>query len=271
LERQIVTVPGDEVVFPSGGKLRADHRPLYVRAEEALRVLLTSGAYQPGVQLPTEPELAQHLGISRSTLREAMRTFEERGWITRRQGVGTFVSHFSPATPLIDSGLEVLESIDQLAHRIGLKSEMGEAVIEERLATAAELAGLGLNAGAYLLSVARSVLVDSHPIAYLQDALPLEFLRKVELGEGFTGSVLDLLLKRGYPPLAYSHTRLAAAAAGAALARRLRIARCAPLLKLEAQLYSQENRVVDYSISYFVPGYFNFHVVRRIARYSEPR
>jgi len=266
-----VTVPGDEVAFPAGARLRADHRPLYVRAEEALRTLFASGAYPPGVQLPAEPELAQKLGISRSTLREAMRTFEERGWITRRQGVGTFVSHISPATPVIDSGLEVLESIDQLAHRIGLETEMGEALIEERPATPEELANLGLDAGAHLLSVARSVLMGSHPIAYLQDALPLDFLRKAELVDAFTGSVLDFLLRRGHPPLAYSHTRLAAVAAGPAMSRRLRIARNAPLLMLEAQLYSQDNRVVDYSISHFVPGYFNFHVVRRIAGHGESR
>jgi GntR family transcriptional regulator len=36
-------------------------------------------------------------------------------------------------------------------------------------------------------------------------------------------------------------------------------------LRLEAQLIAQDGQVVDYSNSYFVPGYFRFHVVRRIA------
>ena len=73
-------------------KLKLDHRPLYIRAVEVLRELLENGTYPPGSQLPPEPDLAQQLGISRSTLREAMRTFEERGRITRRRGIGTFVS-----------------------------------------------------------------------------------------------------------------------------------------------------------------------------------
>ena len=44
-----------------------------------------------GQKLQSEPELAASLGVSRATLREAMRSFEGQGLIRRRQGVGTFV------------------------------------------------------------------------------------------------------------------------------------------------------------------------------------
>lgn len=264
-----MTLTKTELTLPALGRVRADSRPLYVQAEEALRQLLESDQYPPGMQLPTEPELAQQLGISRSTLREAMRAFEERGWISRRQGVGTFVKQRPTHPPTIESGLEVLESIDQIARRIGLQARMGQALVEERPATAAELAGLGLQADGMVLSVARAILVEAQPVAYLQDSLPLTYLRQADLAEGFSGSVLDFLLQRGHPRLAYSYTRLAATAADAGLARLLRVARGAPLLKMEAQLYSQEDRIVDYSISYFVPGTIDFHVVRRIAHHVE--
>ena len=49
------------------------------------------------------------------------------------------------------------------------------------------------------------------------------------------------------------------------LAHALRIQRGAPLMKLVAQLFAADGQIVDYSISHFVPGYFRFHVVRRIA------
>ena len=62
-------------------------------------------------RLPSEPELARRMGVSRATLREAMRSFEGQGMIRRRQGVGTFVIG---KVPVLDSGLEVLESIETI-------------------------------------------------------------------------------------------------------------------------------------------------------------
>ncbi|MEJ5226054.1 MAG: GntR family transcriptional regulator, partial [Anaerolineales bacterium] len=70
----------------------------------------------PGTRLPSEPELAKKLGVSRATLREAMRAFETQGLIRRRQGAGTFVVG---QPPVIESGLEVLESMLTLARRSG--------------------------------------------------------------------------------------------------------------------------------------------------------
>ena len=80
----------------------------------------------------------------------------------------------------------------------------------------------------------------------------------------FHGSVLDIFLKRGQPMLTYSFTGLAAVAVDRKLARHLEIPPKTPMLKLEARLFTQENTAVDYSISYFVPDFFDFHVIRRI-------
>src|SRR5512145_2511234 len=70
-----------------------------------------------GSRLISEPELAKQLGVSRATLREAMRAFETQGLIRRRQGAGTFVVG---KVPVMDSGLEVLESVETMAHRMSL-------------------------------------------------------------------------------------------------------------------------------------------------------
>ena len=51
------------------------------------------------------------------------------------------------------------------------------------------------------------------------------------------------------------------------IARKLRIGKCEPLHKLVAQLHTREGRVIDYSTSYFVPGYFHFHVNRRVVNH----
>src|SRR5574341_1747140 len=81
-----------------------------------------------GDRLPSEPELAKKLGVSRATLREAMRTFETQGLIRRRQGSGTFVVGRMPP---IESGLEVLESLNTIARRIDLAVTTTGPVIEQ--------------------------------------------------------------------------------------------------------------------------------------------
>jgi len=80
-----------------------------------------------GQRLPSEPELAKQLGVSRATLREAMRSFESQGLIRRRQGSGTFVVG---KMQVLDSGLEVLESLETLAKRLGLEVSVSDLSID---------------------------------------------------------------------------------------------------------------------------------------------
>src|SRR5512138_2200075 len=107
-----------------------------------------------GSRLMSEPELAKQLGVSRATLREAMRSFETQGLIRRRQGSGTFVVGKVQA---LDSGLEVLESLDSIAKRMGLEMSVSDLNIETVTADA-ELAGLlNVPAGTKLTRVRRVV------------------------------------------------------------------------------------------------------------------
>jgi GntR family transcriptional regulator len=212
-------------------------------------------------RLPSEPELARRMGVSRATLREAMRAFEGQGLIRRRQGVGTFVV---AQVPVIDSGLEVLESIEAIAQRISMPVSMGELQVKQVPADAEQAEALNIPLGTLVTDVTRVIYTDSRPIAFLEDVLPADILSIAEVESGFTGSVLDLLLRRGDPKLSQSRTDIRAIGAIQKVARALQIQRDAVLLLFVAKLYSDDGRVVDYSFSDFLPGYFHFHVVRKV-------
>ncbi|HMV30431.1 MAG TPA: UTRA domain-containing protein, partial [Anaerolineales bacterium] len=79
----------------------------------------------------------------------------------------------------------------------------------------------------------------------------------------FHGSVLDFLLNRG-DLLASSRANVSAIGATADVAKPLEIQRGDVLLHFNSQLFDSEGKVVDYSLSYFIPGYFRFHIVRRV-------
>ncbi len=231
----------------------------FKRLQGDLAILI--GKTQPGGKLSSEPELARQLGVSRATLREAMRAFEEQGLIRRRQGVGTFVVRNQQ---IIESGVEILESIESIAARMGLQVSMGMLNIENLDADTEQAKLFSKSVGTPLVRLTRVINAEERPVAYLVDMLPVEILPANGLKEGFTGSVLDWLLKRGTPQLDHSKTEIQAVAAPSDIARALQIQRGDVLLKFVAKLYSAGGDLVDHSSSFFLPGYFRFHVVRRV-------
>jgi GntR family transcriptional regulator len=213
-----------------------------------------------GSRLISEPELAKQLGVSRATLREAMRTFETQGLIRRRQGSGTFVVG---KAPVMDAGLEVLESLETMARRMNLVITISDLNMEQLDADEEYAVKLGVVQGACLTRVRRVIRADTRPVAYLIDTLPEDVLRLQDLPQDFTGSVLDFLLERG-DRLQVSRAAISATNATAEVAKALEIQRGDVLLRFASQLYTAEGKMVDYSTSYFIPGYFNFHVNRRV-------
>ena len=230
----------------------------FQRLQEDLAKLI--GSTPPGQRLLNEPELAKQMGVSRATLREAMRTFETQGIIRRRQGSGTYVVG---KVPVIDAGLEILESLDTMASRMNLAITVSDLQIEQAEADAETANGLGVALGTPLTRIRRVMRADGRPAAYLIDTVPESVLRPQALPDSFHGSVLDFLVDCGHK-LSSSRAVITATNAPADVAKPLEIQRDDVLLVFVSQLYDSKGTVLDYSTSYFIPGYFHFHVNRRV-------
>lgn len=66
-------------------------RRLYQQIADRVRLLIQSGDYRDGSRLPPERELAQQLGVSRPSLREALIALEIEGSVEIRMGSGVYV------------------------------------------------------------------------------------------------------------------------------------------------------------------------------------
>jgi DNA-binding GntR family transcriptional regulator len=251
---------------PESAALRREpRRSLVDVAEQALRSWLATGRHRPGERLPPEQELSAHLGISRGTLRTALRRLEESGEIVRRQGSGTYVGRV--ASTSLDEGLEKLVSYSELARRRGVRLEVGQLEIEEsRLGPeAAEL--FGLDADTPAVTVTRVMLVDGQPGAWMRDAVhpdvelpPRARLRaSLERGE----MVLDVLLKEGVP-VAYTRAHISARV----LTRRDRVGRALDVsetvaaLEIDHVTCTAEGNPVEHSTDIFLPRSLDLHVMR---------
>ncbi len=213
-----------------------------------------------GDRLPSEPKLAEQLGVSRATLREAMRTFETQGLIRRRQGAGTFVVG---QAPVLESGLEVLESIQTMAMRMGMSVAVKNLQVETVSANEKQAGKLGVPLNTPLTRVSRVIATTDRPAAYLIDILPANFLSTEEFPKDFKGSVLDFMLERGDLPTV-ARVGVNATSAKADVAKALEIQRGDVLMRISSRIYLATENVVDYSLGYFLPGYFHFHVLAQI-------
>jgi GntR family transcriptional regulator len=116
---------------------RPDRRrpePLWHQAGEALRALIADGTWPDGTQIPNEAKLSEMLGISRITVRHALRNLEEVGLLRREHGRGTFVR-----SSTVIAGVRGLTSFTQEMAERGLV--VGSRVLElAEIPAAAEVA-----------------------------------------------------------------------------------------------------------------------------------
>ncbi|HSC78914.1 MAG TPA: FCD domain-containing protein [Chitinolyticbacter sp.] len=110
-------------------------------AVAALRERIAAGEWPLGVRIPTEPELARLLGVSRNTVREAVRVLAFCGVLSVRQGDGTYVaSRLDPAQAL--QALAQAGLAEQLETRAMLEVEAARLAALRR--SDADLAALRL-------------------------------------------------------------------------------------------------------------------------------
>ena len=253
----------DNSTIPMVGRPRIS---LTQQATQELRRRLGQPPFPPGAQLPGEPDLAEAMGVSRATLRAALKNLEAEGMILRRPGVGTFVSRL----PILQNNLNVNSSVADAIRAMGLTP--GLAYLDVRIEAADELAAdrLQLEAGAPLVAVERVRTADDAPVVYSLDyfdqrllerstPLSLEHLvHQLEVEESIYRFFEDELNVR----VAGGVARVKPVLAHDMLARRLLVAAGSPLLYLEQVDHDWEQKPLLLSQEYHVPDLCTFTIHR---------
>src|SRR5512135_244698 len=157
-----------------------DFRPTLVRPKRrtltdatvtALADAIRAKKFPPGSQLPSELELMQMLGVSRTTLREALRTLEEQGSINRRRGLGTFVSERS-----IIKDLSINFGITEMIRQAGFTPKTIQCDVHREGASAKVAEHLEIAEGSPVFVVRRLRLATDTPIVWSDERLPAAIL-----------------------------------------------------------------------------------------------
>src|SRR5699024_109147 len=151
--------------------------PRYLIVIEQIKNRIREGKLVPGEQLPSEVDFAKELGVSRNTLREALRILEEENVVTRRHGIGTFVNQ----KPTFTGGLEELFSITDLIEREGKKPGTEILHICNAVPRVDDIDSIQLEYNYRFFLVKRLRTVNGVPLVYCIDKMPLAFV-----GEEYT-------------------------------------------------------------------------------------
>jgi GntR family transcriptional regulator len=228
---------------------------------EELLAWIARGKVAPGSQLPPEPQLAGELGVSRPTLREALRSLEDEGVVTRSRGSGTFLSH----RPRLRNNLDVNFGVSDAIRQAGMEPGQRGAVTSIVPVPASERELLGLAAGEQVVVVERVRTADGRPVVATRDVLPVALLegRTEVLPRLAEGSVYELMERELGIVIHHGVASFAPVRATKALASELKVSRGALLLYLQQVDYDQEGRPVLSSHEHHVADAFDFTLIRR--------
>ena len=145
--------------------LEAEPLRLFQRLQNELSRLIAGTP--SGERLPSEPELARHLGVSRATLREAMRSFEGQGLIRRRQQPGQEGAAFPEQLAGVDfAGFQLFRQLgQQLAGPVALIRIQGGCLGRRRAALFRQGGGDGPGDGRQLFRQALPQGLQFLPLA----------------------------------------------------------------------------------------------------------
>lgn len=230
---------------------------LVSRVSTGLRASINTGEYAPGHRLPTETELATQYGVSRPTLRNALRQLETQGLIRTQHGVGSFVSD----QPQVKAGLERLDSITDSIRAGGHTPGMEYQSRTIRPALPEEAQKMGLSPVDQVLELRRSILSDGEVVAFSYDLMPIKlFPDDFDPGE-FQGSIFEHL--RNKYDLLPHHSFAEVHAVNSRYVGWGPEAQTHSLYILLDQLHYDTNEtVLVYSQTYFIEGRYVFSLVR---------
>ncbi len=231
---------------------------LVSQISEDLQSQLAAGEYLPGARLPTESKLGTAFGVSRPTVRAALRELETLGLVRTQHGVGTFVVD----KPAVRAGLERMESITESIRATGREPGMVYASRMFRCVLPEEAARMSVPGDTEVLELRRTILADGEVMAYSYDLMPKEILPPDFDPEELEGSIFQFLRTR----LAISPDRGIAqvhAVASNHVGWGNETSNHNLFVLLNQLHYTSDWRLVLYSRTYFIEGRYSFEIMRQ--------
>lgn len=217
---------------------RSSRVPLYFQVAEQFERAIISGAIEPGEKIDNEISLANALGLSRPTMRQAIQVLVDKGMLVRKRGVGTQVVHGK-----ISRSVELTSLFDDLSVA-GQKPRSDVLALEKIPATEAVAQELQLSVGDQVWSLERLRYIGEEPLALMHNYLPVDVIDLSDIDLAKTG--LYASLRQSGILMRVARQRIGARRAETRDARLLHEKRGAPLLTMQRTTYDNAGKAVEF-------------------------
>jgi GntR family transcriptional regulator len=229
------------------------------QAKAAIKERIVADEFEDG-RIPSETDLADELGVSRTTIRDALSRLENEGVIFRKQGAGTFVNR--PGLQ-ISSRLDEIWSYEAVLRDHGYTPSTRILEVSSRPAGAQLANDLNLSAKDQVVVVEKLFLEDEEPVILARNHIPEGLINRPYTVEDLAAPVFEFIAEFSGQHLSYYLSDIVPVLAQGSLAERLHVPSPTGLLSLEEIGYNEDNEPILKAQSYFRDDLLRLRLIRR--------
>lgn len=233
---------------------RSSEGTLYQQVLSRLVEALESGKITIGDKLPTEAELMQTYGVSRTTARRALDELRRQGLVRREPGKGTF-----RADPLLRADLPYLHSFSEEIRRLGYQPGAQLLIQQEIAADSIVAAQLRIGMDSPVLHVRRLRTANMRPIFVCDSYFPLAHFPALRDADYSTTSLYELFEQVVGRKVVRATQWIGATAAERDIATLLELEVDTPVLRLQRVTYVESNLPIESVQGFFHPGRYQYY------------
>ncbi|HZD10128.1 MAG TPA: GntR family transcriptional regulator [Candidatus Binatia bacterium] len=229
------------------------------QAKAYIKQRIINDEFEDG-RIPSETDLANELGVSRTTIRDALSRLENEGAVYRRQGSGTYVNN--PGLQ-IKTRLEEIWSYESVLLAHGYTPSTRILSMKRLPADEQQAANLNIRPGEELIVVEKLFLEDQKPVILAINRVPQRLIVEAFVAADWRVPVYEFLWQFGQQRLSYYLSEIVPVTADVEVARALAIAKDRPLISFVEIGYNDENSPILLASSFIRDDLLRLRLIRR--------
>jgi GntR family transcriptional regulator len=231
------------IMLYSGNSIDFENNiPYYIQLIDIIKTKISSGEWQVEDRIPSEPELCDAYGVSRTVVRQALREIELEGLIIRRKGKGTYVARPKIGESLAQKLTGFYQDMDERGHKVFTQ------VLRQQIIPASEKIAsyLEIEPDTPVIDVHRLRFIDNEPIVLVTSYLPHNLCPQLVNADLSHQSLYAFIEANCGVTIASGKRYIEAVAANDSEAKLLQMDIGSPLILLDSVSYLEDGQPIEY-------------------------